>query len=103
MHRKLFKREFASNLFSFVPPSNSLVVFDPFRDLDSHRALLPELQRYKETVRCGKLGAEVPGQSRTTDVNLDCAFAKNDASLHCSGNGEEWNGLPLRPPASNEC
>ena len=61
MHRKLFKREFASNLFSFVPPSNSLVVFDPFRDLDSHRALLPELQRYKYTVRCAALGEEVPG------------------------------------------
>merc|ERR1711923_662825 len=29
--------------------------------LNSPRALLPELQRYKETVRCGALGAEVPG------------------------------------------
>ena len=25
------------------------------------RALLPELQRYKDTVRCAALGAEVPG------------------------------------------
>ena len=30
--------------------------------LDSPRALLPELQRYKDTVRCGELGAEVQGQ-----------------------------------------
>ena len=33
----------------------------PSRALDSPRALLPELQRYKSTVRCGALGAEVPG------------------------------------------
>ena len=33
----------------------------PSRALDSPRALLPELQRYKDTVRCGALGAEVPG------------------------------------------
>ena len=39
-------------LFSSVPPSNSL---------DSTRALLPELQRYKDTIRCAELGAEVPG------------------------------------------
>ena len=24
-------------------------------------SMLPELQRYKDTVRCGELGAEVPG------------------------------------------
>ena len=29
--------------------------------LDSPRALLQELQRIKDTVRCGALGAEVPG------------------------------------------
>ena len=34
----------------------------PSRALDSPRALLPELHRYKDTVRCGALGAEVPGQ-----------------------------------------
>ena len=33
----------------------------PSRALDSPRALLPELQRYKDTVRCAALGAEVPG------------------------------------------
>ena len=33
----------------------------PSRALDSPRALLPELQRYKDTVRCAELGAEVPG------------------------------------------
>ena len=29
--------------------------------LDLPHALLPELQRYKDTVRCAALGAEVPG------------------------------------------
>ena len=33
----------------------------PSRALESPRALLPELQRYKDTVRCAALGAEVPG------------------------------------------
>ena len=33
----------------------------PSRSLASPRALLPELQRYKDTVRCAALGAEVPG------------------------------------------
>ena len=33
----------------------------PFRALNSPHALLPELQRYKDTVRCGALGAQVPG------------------------------------------
>merc|ERR1711923_633389 len=32
----------------------------PSRALDSARALLPELQRYKDAVRCAALGAEVP-------------------------------------------
>ena len=34
----------------------------PSRALDSPRALLPELQRNKDTVRCAALGAEVQGQ-----------------------------------------
>ena len=38
-----------------------LLELTPSRALDSPRALLPELQRYKDTVRCGALGAEVPG------------------------------------------
>ena len=33
----------------------------PSRALDLPRASLPELQRYKDTVRCAALGAEVPG------------------------------------------
>ena len=32
----------------------------PSRALGLPRALLPELQRYKDTVRCARLGAEVP-------------------------------------------
>ena len=48
----------------------------PSRALDSPRALLPELQRYKDTVRCAALGAEVP-EHRQTCANLDCAFVEN--------------------------
>ena len=44
----------------------------PSRALVSPRALLLELRREKVGVRCVALGAEVPGQSRTTDANLDC-------------------------------
>ena len=33
----------------------------PLRAICLPRALLPELQRYKDTVRCATLGAEVPG------------------------------------------
>ena len=33
----------------------------PSRALNSPRALLSELQRYKDTLRCDALGAEVPG------------------------------------------
>ena len=33
----------------------------PSRALNSPRALLSELQRYKDMVRCAALGAEVPG------------------------------------------
>ena len=41
----------------FLPATPS----SPSRALDSPRALLPELQRYKDTVRCAALGTEVPG------------------------------------------
>ena len=34
----------------------------PSRALDSPGALLPELQRYKDTVRSAVLGAKVPGE-----------------------------------------
>ena len=52
-------------LFSSVPPSNSLAsVLDPWRALDSPCALLPELQRIKDTVRSAVLGAEVPGHQQ---------------------------------------
>ena len=58
-------------LFPFFPatpssPSRTLEgLFEltrrPSQALDSPRALLPELQRYKDTVRCAALGPEVPG------------------------------------------
>ena len=38
---------------------------------------LPRLGLLKRFVRCGALGAEVPGNRRTTDSNLDCAFVEN--------------------------
>ena len=39
-------------------------------------AMLPELQRYNNTVRCAVLGAEVPGH-RQEHPNLDCAFVES--------------------------
>ena len=50
----------------------------PSRALDSPCALLTELQRYKDTIRCAALwrgGPRTP--STTTDANLDCAFDEN--------------------------
>ena len=45
------------------------------RALDSPCALHPELQRYKDTVRCAMLGPGGPRTpSKTADANLDCAF-----------------------------
>ena len=48
----------------------------PSMALDSPRALLPELQRYKDTVRCGALDAEVPGhcQQQLTQTLIVCLF-----------------------------
>ena len=40
----------------------------PSQALASPRALLPELQRYKDTIRCGALGAEVPGHRQLTQT-----------------------------------
>ena len=37
------------------------LIWRPARELDSPRALLPELQRYKDKDRGGALGAEVSG------------------------------------------
>ena len=40
--------------------------------------MLPEPQRYKDTVRCVALGAKVQEHSRKTyDSNLDGAFVEN--------------------------
>ena len=38
----------------------------PSKALDSLRALIAELQIYKNTVRCAALGAEVPGHRQFT-------------------------------------
>ena len=42
----------------------------PSRALDSPRALLLELQRYKDAVRCAALGAEVPGHRQQLTQTL---------------------------------
>ena len=73
---------FSLPFFPATPSSTSLTLerlFElarrPSRALDSPCALLPELQRYKDTVTCGALGAEVPGHlhqqlTRTLIVSL---------------------------------
>ena len=58
------------NSFPF-PTSNSLVsvsgLFElaqrPSRDLELPCALLPELQRIKDTIKCAAVDAEVPGDT----------------------------------------
>ena len=50
----------------------------PSRALDSPCALLPELQRYKATVRCATLGAEVPDhRQKQLTQTLIVAFVEN--------------------------
>ena len=46
----------------------------PSRALDSPHASLPELQRYKDAVRCAALDAEVPGhrQQQQTQTLILC-------------------------------
>ena len=50
----------------------------PSRAPDSPRALLPELQRCKDTVSCDALGEDVPGhrQEQLTQT-VDCTFVEN--------------------------
>ena len=49
----------------------------PSRALDLPQTLLPELQRFKDAVRCAALGELGPrALSRTTYANLDCPFAE---------------------------
>ena len=51
--------------------------FLPATPSSPSRALLPELQRYKDTVGFGALGVEVPEhQPKTSDANLDWAFVE---------------------------
>ena len=52
-----------------------MLTWHPSRARDLPYALLPELKRYKDIVRCVALGVEV--LSRTSDANLDCAFVEN--------------------------
>ena len=68
----------------------------PSRTLDSHRALLPQLQRYKYTIRSAALGAEVPGhhQEQLTQT-LDVRWLKTPPHPHPLA-------LPQRPLGSAE-
>ena len=50
----------------------------PSTALNSPRALLPELQRYKDTIRYATLGGGDPRTPlKTAGANLDCAFVEN--------------------------
>ena len=62
-------------------PSRTLeVLFEltrrPSWTLDSPRALLTELQRYKDTFRCAVLGAEVPGHRQKQLTHTLCVCWK---------------------------
>ena len=68
----------------------------PSQALASPRAVLPELQRYKDTVRCAALGAEVPGhrQEQLTQTlivhlmkNLDSPSRFDDGARKGRGPG----------------
>ena len=65
--------------------------------LDSPRALLPELQRYKDTVRCAVLGAKVPGHRQkqlTQTLIVENAFLHPSLVVKNQQNGIE---LVTRP------
>ena len=49
----------------------------PSRALDSPRAMLPELQRYKDRQVWRSRRGGPRTSSTTTDANLDCAFVEN--------------------------
>ena len=58
----------------FLPATPS----SPSQTLDSPRALLPELQRYKNNCQVWRARRGGPRTlSTTTDANLDCAFIEN--------------------------
>ena len=65
----------------------------------SPRALLPELQRYKDTVRCGALCAEVPGhrQEQLTQTLIVHSF-KTHLFLLFQKLEQRWVGTLNRSP-----
>ena len=57
----------------------------PSRALNLPRALLLELQRYKDTVRCAALGMDVPGhRQKQLTQTLIVNFVKKSTFLHRS-------------------
>ena len=78
----------------------------PSRALDSPRAFLPELQRYKDTVRCAAIVAEVPRQRQQQLMQtLDCAYVESALFLHRSLTVKsQQNRIELvTRPGSNQC
>ena len=53
----------------------------PSRALDLPRVLLLELQRYKDTIRCAALGAEVPGHCQEQPTQ-NLIFRRKSTFLH---------------------
>ena len=68
----------------------------PLKALDSPRALLLELQRYKDTLRCATLARVPRTSSKTIGANFNYAFVENPlvfAVLNIRGGAG-----PLGPP-----
>ena len=72
----------------------------PSRALDSPPALLTELQRNKDTVRCVTLGVEVPGQlQEQLSKTLIVCLLKTCFFIFLHNRVGAWASLaPLRPP-----
>ena len=76
----------------------------PSRALDSPCALLPKLQRYKDTVRCITLCRREGPRTlpRTTDANLNCVFVGNKLVFVIWKMGRPGPPLPP-PPCDPQC
>lgn len=81
----------------FLPATPSSLSRTP--EEPSTRALLPKLQRIKDTVSCAELGAEVQGhhQEHKTQILIVRLLKKKFNSFRCSKN---WRvlGPPYSPP-----
>ena len=65
-------------LVSVLDPWLFELTWSASRAFDSPHALLPELQRFRDIVRCAALGVgSLKTPSKTADATLDCAFGAN--------------------------